>query len=239
MILDLSILIALVAGLVSFLSPCILPIIPGFLAYLSGSSLNSDGGKISRLPIFLNSLFFVLGFSVVFALLGILLNTLLEAIAYDVQIWLARIGGAIVIFFGLYLMGIVNIGFLNREHKIAVKKKFKSRYLTSFVFGSAFAAGWTPCVGAALGAILGLAATNPGSAFILLLAYSIGLGIPFLVVGAFASQAANVINKYAKVLKYVNMAFGVVLVVLGVLVFTQSLNLIANFDFVNNILLEI
>jgi len=190
------------------------------------------------MTIFLNSVFFVLGFSTVFAVLGVLLNTLLESVAYDAQIWLARIGGIVVIFFGLYLVGLIKIGFLQREHKIAVKTKFNSRYLTSFVFGSAFAAGWTPCVGAALGAILGLAATNPGSAFYLLLSYAIGLGIPFLVVGAFAAQATGTITKYAHVLHYVNVAFGFILIVLGILVFTQSLNLIANFGFVNNLLLR-
>ena len=233
---DVSVTIAFIAGVVSFLSPCVLPIIPGFLAYLSGASLE-DAEKSSRLKIFVNSIFFVLGFSVIFALLGVLLNTVLEAVAYDAQIWLARIGGAIVIFFGLYLTGIIKLKFLERDHKIRITKKFNSRYLTSFLFGSAFAAGWTPCVGAALGAILGLAATQPGSALYLLFAYALGLGIPFLIIGAFASSASSFINKYAHVMKYVNVAFGVILVALGVLVFTQQLNLLSNFELVNNLVL--
>lgn len=231
---DLSVGVAFIAGVVSFLSPCVLPIIPGFLAYLSGSSLEDTGAQ-DRLQIFLNSVFFVLGFSVIFAVLGVLLNTVLEAVAYDAQTWLARIGGAIVIFFGLYLVGIVKLKFLERDHKIRITKKFNSRYLTSFLFGSAFAAGWTPCVGAALGAILGLAAANPGNALYLLFAYAVGLGIPFLVIGAFASRAGGFIQKYAHVMKYVNKAFGVILIALGVLVFTQSLNLIASFEFVNTL----
>lgn len=234
---DISLVIAFVAGIVSFLSPCVLPIIPGFLAYLSGVSLKEDKGK-QRLEIFLNSVFFVLGFSVIFAALGVLLNTILAGVAYEAQTWLARIGGAIVILFGLYLTGFLKIGFLEREHKFRVTKKFKSRYMTSFVFGSAFAAGWTPCVGAALGAILGLAASSPGSAFSLLMAYSLGLGIPFLAVGLFAGAAVGIINKYAKVLKYVNVIFGIVLIVLGIFVFTQSLNLIANFELLNRFLLQ-
>lgn len=234
---DISIFIAFIAGIVSFLSPCVLPIIPGFLAYLAGVSLDKTG-KRQRVEIFLNSLFFVLGFSVIFALLGVLLNTLLEAIAYDVQIWLSRIGGLIIIFFGLYLVGLIKLAFLEQEHKIVVKKRFKSKYVTSFVFGSAFAVGWTPCVGAALGAILGLAATQPGSAFYLLLSYALGLGLPFLVVGFFAAQAGNIINRYAKAFRYVNVVFGIVLIALGVLVFTQNLNLIANFGLLNKILLR-
>jgi len=234
---DVSIIIAFVAGLVSFLSPCVLPIIPGFLAYLSGTSLSQDTSESKR-SILINSVFFVVGFSVIFAILGVLLNTVLNSVAYGVQIWLSRIGGAVVIFFGLYLMGLLKIAFLDREHKFRVTQKFNSRYLTSFVFGAAFAVGWTPCVGAALGAILGLAVSAPGTAFYLLMSYSLGLGLPFIVVGLFASQAQAWIAKLGTALKYVNITFGIILVILGVLVFTQSLSLIASFDFVNKLLLN-
>jgi len=233
---EIGLIIAFIAGLVSFLSPCVLPIIPGFLAYLAGSSL--DESQTKRAEIFFNSLFFVLGFSVIFALVGVLLNTLLEAVAYDAQVWLARIGGGLIIFFGLYLVGLIKLPFLEKEHKFGIKKRFKSKYLTSFLFGSAFAAGWTPCVGAVLGGILGLAATQPGSAFWLLFAYSLGLGIPFLAVGLFASRASRLINRYAHLFTYINVVFGAILIVLGVLAFTQNLNLIANFDFLNRILLK-
>ncbi len=227
---------AFLGGLVSFLAPCVLPIIPGFLAYLAGSTTSESGSK--RKEIFINSIFFVLGFSIVFALLGVLLNTILERIAYDAQIWLSRIGGVMIIFFGLYLVGLIKIPFLEREYKFGVKTKFKSRYATSFLFGLAFAAGWTPCVGPALGVILGLAATQPGSAFLLLLTYALGLGIPFLIVGAFTGQASHFINRHAVLLKYLNIGFGVILLGLGVLIFTQKLSLIANFEFLNKILLK-
>lgn len=233
---DISIVVAFIAGLVSFLAPCVLPIIPGFLSYLAGASLGESQSK--RKDIFLASFFFVLGFSAVFSLLGVLLNTVLEAVAYDAQVWLARIGGGLIILFGLYLTGLLKLSFLEREHKFSVTKKFKSRHLTSFVFGSAFAAGWTPCVGAVLGGILGLAASSPGSAFSLLVAYSLGLGIPFLLVGLFAAQASELINRYASYLKYVNIIFGIILVGIGILAFTQNLNLIANFELLNRILLR-
>lgn len=232
---DTTITIALLAGLVSFLSPCVLPIIPGFLAYLGGSSLSES--QAHRLSIFLNSLFFVLGFSVVFAGLGVLLNTLLEAVAYDALTWFARIGGLIIIFFGLYLMGLIKPKFLQQEHKLKVKQ-LNSRYATSFLFGAAFAAGWTPCVGAVLGGILALAATQPGAAFSLLLSYSIGLGIPFLIVGLFTAQAAGWIHRHAAVLVKINKAFGVILVLLGILLFTQQINRLANFDLINMWLLK-
>lgn len=239
---DIPIIIAFVAGIVSFLSPCVLPIIPGFLAYLAGESSSSVAGgtgKPSRWVIFLNSFFFVLGFSIVFALLGVLLNGVLANVAYAVQDWLAWIGGSIVIFFGLYLMGFFKIRFLEYDHKLSVKLKFRSRYLTSLLFGFAFAAGWTPCVGPVLGGILGIAASAPGAAFWLLLSYAIGLGIPFLLVGLFVAQSSSFIDRYLTKIKYVNPIFGAILVALGVLVFTQSLPLIANFGFINDLILKL
>ena len=142
-----------------------------------------------------------------------------------------------IIFFGLYLVGLVRIPFLEKEYKFGVRKQFGSRYLTPFLFGLAFAAGWTPCVGLALGVILGLAATQPGSTFLLLTTYALGLGIPFLVVGAFTGEATEFINRHIVGLKYLNIVFGIILLGLGVLVFTQKISLIANFGFLNDILL--
>jgi cytochrome c-type biogenesis protein len=241
---DITIIVAFIAGLVSFLSPCVLPIIPGFLAYLSGSSLAESDSK--RKTIFLNSFFFVLGFSIVFALLGVILNSVLKNSATEFQTILARVGGALIIFFGLYLTGLIRIPFLEREYKFKVKffagdgsvLSGNSRYLTSLVFGAAFAAGWTPCIGAVLGGILGLAAANPGSAFFLLMAYSLGLGLPFLAVGLFASQAADIINRYSTKLGYVSIVFGVILIAIGILAFTEKLGLIANLEILNKWLLR-
>lgn len=221
-----TIIVAFAAGIVSFISPCVLPLIPGFLAYLSGTSTGQQG---ARLKIFLNSVAFVLGFSVVFALLGVLLNTVLERVSYSVQTWLSRIGGAIIILFAMYLLGLIKISFLEREHKFAVKKKFSVSYITSFVFGTAFAVGWTPCVSAILGSVLALVATKPGFGFILLMSYALGLGIPFLLVGLFTTQALKIINKSATVLKYFNIIVGILLLILGILVFTNKLNVAANF----------
>jgi len=232
---ELSLGIAVFAGLVSFLSPCVLPIIPGFLGYLAGTT--TDGGEAKKWDIFKASFFFVLGFSLVFSLLGVLLNTLLSGVAYEAQIWLGRIGGLIIIFFGLLLTGLVRLKFLEKDRKFQVGKKFNSKNLTSLLFGAAFAAGWTPCVGAVLGSVLALAASAPGSAFSLLFAYSLGLGVPFLLVGAFASFAEKSMNKFLKYAAPLNLLFGIVLIILGVLVFTNSLNLIANFGFINKFLL--
>ena len=221
-----TVIVAFIAGIISFISPCVLPIIPGFLAYLSGTSA---GQKDIRLKIFFNSVAFVLGFSVIFALLGVLLNTVLERVSYDVQTWLSRLSGIIIILFALYILGLIKISFLEREHKISVKKRFSVTYLTSFVFGAAFAVGWTPCVSAILGSILALAVTKSGLGFVLLLSYALGLGIPFLLVGIFSTQATNLISKSETALRYFNIVVGILLLILGVLVFTNKLNIVANF----------
>lgn len=231
-----TLFIAFTAGLISFIAPCVLPLVPGFLAYLAGVSFSDATTR--RREIFINSVFFVLGFSVVFAALGVLLNTILARAAYDVQLWLSRIGGALIIFFGLYLTGLIHISWLEREYKFSVKSRFSSRYLTSSLFGMAFAAGWTPCVGAVLGAILGLAASQPGAAFSLLMAYSLGLGLPFLVISLFAVQATAWIAKFSRAFQYINVAFGVLLICLGVLIFTENLSFIANVDLLNRLLLK-
>ena len=189
--------------------------------------------------VFLASVFFVLGFSSVFALLGVLLQTVLSNISYQVQTWLGRIGGVFIIFFGLYLLGFIKPKFLEQEHKLKVKKKFKSVYVTSFIFGAAFAVGWTPCVGAILGAVLALAITEPSTAFFLLLSYSLGLGIPFLLVGLFTNQAQNLIHKAGKWITYANYVFGVILIAIGIFVFTNQLSRIANFPIASKILISL
>lgn len=234
---ELTLGIAFIAGVISFLSPCILPIVPGFLAYLGGTTVSESSAH--RRDVFLNSVFFVLGFSVIFAALGVVLNTLLSSVAYDARIWFSRIGGVLIIIFGLYLMKLIRIPFLEREYKFNLGAgRIRSRYASSFVFGAAFAAGWTPCVGAILGGILTLAVVQPGSAFFLLLAYAIGLGIPFLLVGLFAAAAQGFIARHAKTMEYLTVGFGVLLVAIGVLVFTNRLARLASFELLNQFLLE-
>ena len=229
-----TIVISFIAGIVSFASPCILPLIPGFLAYLSGISAHEQKG--ARLKLFLNSLSFVLGFSFIFALLGVLLNTVLESVSYTLQAWLSRIGGIVIILFALYTLGLIKISFLEKERKFAVRQKFSASYITSFVFGTAFAVGWTPWASAILGSVFALAITNPSLSFVLLISYAFGLGIPFLLVGLFTTQAISIINKSATVLKYFNIIVGILLLILGILVFTNKLNVMANLFFVKSLL---
>ena len=243
--LESGILVSALAGAGSFFSPCILPILPAFISYLSGTTMNeiqSTGGealslrKSTRLNIFLNTVYFVLGFSLVFAVLGVVLNSVLVNLGVSFQGVLSSVGGIIIISFGLYLILSTKLRQLNFEKRMTSLPRFKTSYITSFVFGAAFAAGWTPCVGPILGSTLTLAATAPGAAYNSLLAYSLGLGIPFLITGAFFAQATGIIKKMVKHLKYFNPAMGTLLIILGILVYTNNLNLLGNFPLADQII---
>ena len=239
---EVTILVALLAGVGSFVAPCILPMIPAFLAYISGTTLSdlsqnrSKSITINRTNIVINSVFFVLGFSVVFSTLGVIINSVLSTSAGPLIDGLNYIGGIIIIIFGIFLILSTKIAKLNVEKKFFPKRS-KASYPMSFVFGLAFAAGWTPCVGPILGTILTLAATTPSVAFNLLLVYSLGLGIPFILIGFFYSRATRIIRSMSKHLKYYNLILGVFIIILGVLVYTNQIAYLANFPLLNELLL--
>ena len=244
-----TVLISALAGAGSFFSPCILPIIPAFVSYLSGTTLSEiqsqnsslSGSSVAmkkstRLNIFLNTVYFVLGFSLVFAIMGVILNSFLANVGIGFQTIFQIIGGAVIIAFGGYLILSTKLRILNFEKKMTKLPRFKTTYLTSFVFGAAFASAWTPCVGPILGTTLTLAATSPGAAYNSLLAYSLGLGIPFLITGAFFSQSTKLIRSMVKHLKYFNPLMGAILITLGILVLTNQLSIIGNFPLANEII---
>ena len=239
---EITIGIALLAGIGSFVAPCILPMIPAFLAYISGTTVTELGSKngtvlsINRANIILNTIFFVLGFSIVFSTLGVLINSVLSNAAGELVESLNIIGGIIIVSFGIFLLLSTKIRALNVEKKFFPKNS-KSSYPMSFVFGLAFAAGWTPCVGPILGTILTLAATTPSISFSLLLAYSLGLVIPFILMGVFFSRATRIIRSMSKHLKYYNFILGSFIIILGILVFTNQLAYIANFPLLNELVL--
>ena len=239
---DPTILIAFSAGLASFIAPCILPMIPAFLAYISGTTLKeiSNGQKtdfkINKINIIINTIFFVLGFSIVFSTLGVLINSVLSENINQFTDSLNVVAGIIIIIFGVFLILSGKINSLNKEKKFHIKN-FKSSYPMSFVFGLAFAIGWTPCVGPILGTILTLAATTPSISFSLLLAYSVGLGIPFILMGIFFSKSTKIISSMTKHLKYYNIVLGGLIILLGILIFTNQLAYIANFPLLNEIVM--
>ena len=240
---EVSLAVAALAGLGSFVAPCILPMIPAFLAYISGTTiaeLNQKNGtsiiSINRTNVIMNTIFFVLGFSVVFSALGVVINSVLADSSAELIDGFNQVGGIIIIGFGVFLLLSTKFRFLNVEKKFFPNRS-KVSYPLSFVFGLAFAAGWTPCVGPILGSILTLAATTPAMAFNLLLTYSLGLGIPFILMGVFISRATRLIKAMNKHLKYYSVMLGGFIILLGVLVFTNQLAYIANFPLLNELIL--
>ena len=240
---EVTIFVAIIAGLGSFFAPCILPIVPAFLAYISGTTISSlskseDQSKvlINKSNVMLNTVFFVLGFSIVFSILGVTINSIFTSSAMDIVSNFTQIGGIIIIGFGMYMLLSTKIKKLNFEKKIFPRSSGVS-FPLSFIFGLAFAGGWTPCVGPILGTILTLAATTPSVAFNLLLAYSLGLGIPFLIMGGLITQSTKFVARISKYLKYTTLILGSFIIILGILVFTNQLSMMASFPFLNNILM--
>lgn len=222
---------AFILGFASFfISVCILPLIPAFLTFLAGSSIQEvkENPIKARTKIFLNTIMFVLGFSIVFSLLGVLLQSVLSGISYDLKIYLGWIFGSTIILFGLMMIGLIKIPALEVERRIRVKKG-KYSYISSFIFGVAFAVGWTPCSAPILGTILSIAILNPVNAFPLMLAYSLGLSLPFLIMGLFISRASNFIAKITPYMKTLNIIFGIIIVILGILIFTNTLAAIVSY----------
>lgn len=180
--------------------------------------------------IFLNSVFFVIGFVVIFSIVGILLQTLISSTAHALMNTLSIIGGVIIIIFGIFLIASSKymIPFFMRDYKIRVKR-FSNSFVSSFVFGIAFAIGWTPCVGPILGSIYAFALASPGIGFLLLLAYSLGLGIPFLLVGAFISKFSAFLKKIGPFLKWFNVISGLFLIAIGLMVVTGYIGMLSVF----------
>ncbi len=240
---EVTLVVAALAGLGSFVAPCILPMIPAFLAYISGTTISElsqkNGSKtilVNRTNIILKTVFFVLGFSVVFSTFGVIVNSVLAGSAGEFVDGFNQVGGVIIVAFGVFLLLSTKFRKLNIEKKF-FPKGTKVSYPLSFVFGLAFAAGWTPCVGPILGTILTLASTTPAIAFNLLFVYSLGLGIPFILMGVFFSRATKLIQAMSKHLKYYSLIIGGLIIILGVLVFTNQLAYIANFPLLNELLL--
>jgi len=222
---------AFFAGVLTFLAPCTLPLVPGYLGFISGVGARELGDplqiKSARRKIFLGGLMFVLGFSAVFILLGSLFG-LGGAALIRYRIWLSRIGGLFVIFFGLFMIGLLRLPALHVEKRVRVFRAITPGHPSSaFIFGATFALGWTPCVGPILGSILTLAAASStvGQGAFLLAVFSLGLAVPFLLLAAGIGSASATIAKISTVLPMISVVGGIFLLVLGALLLTDNLGL--------------
>ncbi|HSK63169.1 MAG TPA: cytochrome c biogenesis CcdA family protein, partial [Pyrinomonadaceae bacterium] len=226
-----TVFIAFAAGVLSFLSPCVLPLVPGYVAQISGVSIeNLKAGTGSRRAVIANSLAFNAGLSVIFLLLGATAGLVGSAILSNP--WVRIIGGIVIIVFGLQLIGLIKISTLYKDTRFFSSDKPTGMF-GSAALGVAFAAGWTPCIGPILGGIIGLAATSGGwrSGLLLSAFYSAGLAVPFLVTGLTINQFLGFYTNFRRHLHKVEVVSGVVLILVGVLVMTGQSTQLASSRF--------
>ena len=219
--------LAFLAGLASFLSPCVFSLVPAYIGYLGGRAAGGENSS-NRWITFSHGVAFVLGFSTVFVLLGVAAS-FAGSLLFDIRNWLEKIGGIVVIIFGLHMTGVIRIPFLSYDTRVTQAPDRKWGYLSSALMGVFFSAGWSPCVGPVLGAILTLA-INGGSVSqgaTLLTFYSAGLAIPFLLAALGIGWVTTILRKYNKTMRYVEIVMGVILVIIGIMLFAGTFEIIA------------
>ena len=222
---ELTYWIALTAGLLSFFSPCVLPLIPSYLTYITGLSFGQlqeahPSAKV-RLTVLSHTLVFILGFSLVFVALGAIAGIASSKFQIHLReglIWVERIGGLLIILFGIHMTGLFHFGILLGEKRVHLQRK-PSGFIGTFIVGVAFAAGWTPCIGPILASILMVAASTGevGRGVGLLSVYSIGLGIPFLISGLLFSQFLVMFNRFRKHIRLIEIFTGTLLIIVGLM----------------------
>lgn len=228
---NVNILTAFIFGIISFISPCVLPIVPGYLSFISGYSfdemVNSSRSELLK-KVTINSILFIIGFSLIFVALGAS-ATAVGRFLVEKMDFFSKIAGVIIIIFGLHMTGIFKIKFLNYEKKFHSDKKIGP--LGSFVAGLAFAFGWTPCIGPVLAAILAIAAQQDtiGKGIVLLSAYSLGLGIPFLITSLSINAFLAFFKKFSRYIRWVEIGGGVLLILVGFLIMTNNLTVLSSY----------
>ena len=224
-----GILVAFSAGVLSFLSPCVLPLVPSYLSFVTGVSLEDMQEGIDRKATLTHSLLFVLGFSIIFIVLGASAS-FLGVFLRHYEVWIARVGGLAIMILGLHLTGILRIGALLKERRLHMADK-PSGYLGSMGVGAAFGAGWTPCIGPVLGAILTLAGTQESvwSGVLLLTVYSMGLAIPFLLSALALDSFLDTFSRFRRFLPVVEKVSGGLLIILGILLITGSFTILSTY----------
>ncbi|RCK77615.1 MAG: Cytochrome c-type biogenesis protein CcdA [Ignavibacteriae bacterium] len=229
---SISIFTAFLFGILSFISPCVLPIIPGYLSFISGLSLEQmqKGDRKENLKkVLYNSIFFVLGFSVIFTLLGASATIIGQFLLSNLAI-AGKIAGIFIVLLGIHLTGLIKLNFLNYEKRIHTQKKSFGIF-GSFLVGLAFAFGWTPCIGPILAGILAIASQQETvyQGILLLSVYSLGLGIPFLITAVSLNAFFTLFDKVKRYFRIVEIVSGVLLIAVGILMVTDSLTIIANY----------
>jgi cytochrome c-type biogenesis protein len=212
---DVNIFIAMGAGFLSFISPCCLPLYPAFLSYITGMSvgeLQSENAMLQKRSLF-HTLFFLLGFSIIFVAIGFG-TSFVGNFFLQYKDLIRQLGGIFIVFFGLIIVGILNPQFMMKDRRIEFKNR-PSGYVGSVLIGMAFAAGWTPCTGPILSSVILLAASNPGSGVIYMLAYSLGFAIPFLILSFFVGRMKSIKKHSAKIVKI----GGYIMIVMGIILF--------------------
>jgi cytochrome c-type biogenesis protein len=220
---DVPLTIAFLAGVFSFLSPCVLPIVPGFMSYILGKSFSDiqNTSKLNKLRLLPLILLFILGFSLVFIIMGASID-LISDVFFDYKKQLNFISGLLIIFLGFFFIGIIKFPFLDFERKFEIQK-FQNKSIFPFVVGVAFAFGWSPCIGPILGSVLAIAINNSINGAVLLAAYSLGLGIPFIILGFLMGRLVFFIRHLNKYLRYFQIFTGIVLLLTGILILNGSI----------------
>ncbi len=219
--------ISFTAGLLSFLSPCVLPLIPGYVTFITGLSL--DDVQKARRSAFVHALLFVAGFTLIFLALGAT-ATLLGRVLLVYRHWIARLGGALIIVFGLYLLGVFRFGPFARERRVHLADK-PVGYLGTVLVGIAFGAGWTPCIGPILGSILIYTSSSAdlGRGMLLLSMYSLGLALPFLAAAVAIERFLAFFQRIRRQMEWISRVSGVLLIIIGVLLITNYFTILATY----------
>lgn len=220
-------LVSFSAGVLSFLSPCVLPLVPSYVSFITGLSL--EDVRQSRKVALIHSLLFITGFTIVFLALGATASAVGRVFFHNRE-WIGRIGGLLVIVLGLYLLGVFNIGAFGRERRVHIANK-PLGYLGTVLVGMAFAAGWTPCIGPILGAVLTYTANSAdlNHGILLLFAYSLGLAVPFLLAALMIDRFMILFQRYKGLLLWTSRVSGVLLIIVGILMITGSMTTITTY----------
>ncbi|MBU3090533.1 cytochrome c biogenesis protein CcdA [Clostridium sp. CF011] len=231
---DISILLAFSAGLLSFLSPCVLPLVPAYISYLTGSSIEELKDGKAKLSVLYKSFGFVLGFSIIFILMGVSISSLGKLLITHKNLF-RKVGGTLIVVFGLHTIGLFKIKLFYREKRFLYFDKIKGPF-SSVIMGMAFATGWTPCIGPILSSILIYATSmnSIGKGVLLLIMYSLGLAVPFILTAMAIGSFTKQFRKFSIYLPIISIISGILMIIMGVMIFTNKLAILSQYmNFIN------